>query len=479
MKNTSIVIRITCWYAAFLLIITLGFLLLQFELERKEAQAAARNALTEAVSDAGEYILDENSTFAISSYISFYKNDIYLSIYDENGELIEGRRPPQVTVWPVLKDKTLHQASDREKRRWYFYDNQFEMNDKMIWVRGVTRGNLVSDYFPMNFLYMILGLLSLIIIAITGGYLISRRAFVPVWSLIKTVHSVSNNDKSGLYVRYLPKDSSRKNEPDYPGHTMNHWSLKLPFDGSRDEVDMLTDEFNMMFDRLNEQQEREKQFTSDVSHELKTPLSVIISQCDYALQDSSYQEKALTVIRRNASSMSSLVNTLLLLSRGDAGKLSTVKTQVDLSMLCSIVADQQQDLLTEDQITLTTEIEPDIVIQGDETLLMMIPINLITNAHKYGKCPGGHIELSLFSRNKNIYLSVKDDGPGIPSEHKKKIFDRFYTINPSRSRSGSSGLGLAIVKMVVESHGGRIDLESVSGQGSTFIVTFPDKGADT
>ncbi len=448
MKKTSIVFRITCWYAAFILIIMAGFSLLQFEFESSQAEAEARTSLGETVSEAGEFILEEGTTYAISSYMSFYKDDIYLSVYDENGDLIEGRRPPRISAWPAFRDKGFQRCFDDNRKRWFLYDNQIKVDDQTIWVRGMKSSKSVYGDSRIFFPYMMAVLIFLVILSITGGYLISKQAFSPVRSLISMVQKVSNDQES---VHHIPSNSQA------------------------DEIGMLTEEFNQMFDRLSEQQEREKRFTSDVSHELKTPLSVILAQCDYAAQDSSYQEEALVVIRRNASSMSTLVSTLLLLSRGDAGRLSLQSEPVDLSMLCHMVADQQEEELLSEQITLSRDITPDIIIEGDETLLMQIPINLITNARKYGKHPDGHIALSLSVTEDVITLSVKDDGPGIPQEHQQKIFDRFYTVNESRTGGGSSGLGLSIVKMIAGYHGGWVSLESTLGKGSCFMVMFPVK----
>lgn len=448
-KKVSITCRITCWYALFLLIISGGFIFFHHQFDKLEAEFAADTALSEAVNNAGEYILEKGDTIAMGSYLSFYKNGIYLSVYDKDGNIIEGRRPVQLSTWPGFKDNEIQKCRDNKNRQWYIFDSQLSLNDELIWIRGITKSEMIDRDLKEDLPFAMAGLFLLVIFAIAGGYLISKRALAPVRSLIETVHRVSNDERAEKH---------------------------LPPAASGDELELLTDEFNQMFDRLGKEQEREKQFTSDVSHELKTPLAVILTQCEYAKDDPSYQEEALNVICRNATAMSELVSTLLFLSRGDAGKLSYEKNTVDLSDLYEMVVDQQKELLEQDDISLSASIEPDLFVEGDEVLLMQIPINLISNAHKYGKCPGGHIQVSLHKEEDHIVLTVKDDGPGIDEEDQKKIFDRFYTVNPSRTEVGSSGLGLSIVKMIAEFHEGTVSVESSKGQGSTFTVIFPEKG---
>jgi len=451
-SKISVVYRITMWYACFLLIISFGFLLLIINIQRVSARYDARTRLNESVSEACEYIMESDSTFAMSKYLDFYKDGIYLSVYDSKSILIEGQRPAGLPELPPLEDNAFQTLIDITKHQWYIYDNCFNMNSDVVWVRGFTRDHaILNDPFPRLLQSMIWIFVLLFFVALIGGFLISRHAFAPVRSVVNTARKISDD---GNLTRRIPETESS------------------------DEINMLTVEFNRMLSRLWEQQEKEKRFTSDVSHELRTPISVILSECDDALDDPAYSEYALRTIRNRAAGMSTLINTLLMLSRGDAGRIELSDEIVDLSELCNMVAEQQEEILQRDHIELTTQIAPGVFVKGDEALLMQIFINLINNAHYHGRCPDGHITFSLDVRDREACIQVMDDGPGIEEEHLPHIFERFYIADRSRTNSRSNGLGLAIVKMIISLYHGKISVESTVGEGSVFTVRLPLSGGE-
>ena len=190
--------------------------------------------------------------------------------------------------------------------------------------------------------------------------------------------------------------------------------------------------------------EKEKRFTSDVSHELRTHLSVIISQSDYALEDEEYRKKSLEVINREAKRMAGRVNRLLTLARSDAGRLRPEREKVDMSDMCETVAWQQEGIAAEKGIAIETQIEEGVFVYGDETMLIRVILNLMDNAIKYGK-KNGHVKLKLRIDNGQVCCEVEDDGIGIGPEDMPRIWERFYRVEGSRSEEGS-GLGLAMVE---------------------------------
>ena len=172
--------------------------------------------------------------------------------------------------------------------------------------------------------------------------------------------------------------------------------------------------------------------------------------------------------------MSRLVNQLLQLALADRHKESLHLEEFDLSELTEMVAEEAQGLAESKAVTLTAEIEPGILVKADQTLMMRIWLNLLTNAVKYGR-QQGQIWLTLKSDGKNAVGTVGDDGIGISAAELPKIWKRFYRVNTARSSGDDSGtgLGLAMVKWMVESHGGTVSAVSTLGAGSTFSFTIP------
>lgn len=451
MRRFSITTKITIWYTIFLVIITIGFLSVMAYVGNVRASEIARSKLMDHVADASEEIESFGENFIIDEDLDFYEDGVYLSIYTEDGDLLEGRRPVELPELPALKDKAVVKMNDEQGQTWYVYDSSFEMGSQAVWVRGI-----VKDFAEQSTFYFMLKLVlvacpALVIIAAAGGYIISRRAFRPVRNIISTVEEISRD--GDLTRRIALQDGILQDA------------------AAKDEIHKLAKNFNSMFDRIEESFEKEKQFTSDVSHELRTPLSVIISQSDYARTDEEYREKALEVINREAKRMAGLVNRLLTLSRSDSGRLVLENDEIDFSEMCEMVAMQQEPAASRKNIELTADIEPGIKVTGDDAMLIRIILNLTDNAIKYSR-QNGHVRLSLKTAGDFACCSVEDDGIGIPEKDLERIWERFYRVDSSRSEEGS-GLGLAMVEALVKAHGGYTDVRSSLGEGSRFDVYIP------
>ena len=289
----------------------------------------------------------------------------------------------------------------------------------------------------------------LILLAALGGYWITKKAFRPVTRITEAAAQISSG---------------------------SDLSKRIELEGADDEIDTLAKTFDGMFARLEDAFEAERQFTDDASHELRTPTSVIIAQAECGLQspDLESKQQALQGVLQQAGKMSKLVNQLLQLSRADRHKESLHLEEFDLSELTEMVAEEVHGLAESKAVTLTAEIEPGILVKADQTLMMRIWLNLLTNAVKYGR-QQGQIWLTLKSDGKNAVGTVRDDGIGISAAELPKIWKRFYRVNTARSSGDDSGtgLGLAMVKWMVESHGGTVSAVSTLGAGSTFSFTIP------
>lgn len=454
MKRFSITTRITIWYTIFLLIITIGFLSIMAYTGNTRASERAKTKLMDHVMDASEEIVTYGDDFIIDEDLDFYDDGVYLSVYDEEKELIEGRRPVELETLPAFKDKAIKKVTDSESQTWYIYDSYFELAGNSVWVRGIVKDFAEESTFSFMVKLALIGFPALIFIAGLGGYIITRRGFHPVRNIIETVEDISHD--GDLSRRIDMKSETSKDR------------------AAKDEIYNLAQSFNGMFDKLERAFEKEKQFTSDVSHELRTPLAVMISQSDYALSDQEYSEKAMEVINREAKRMAGLVNRLLMLSRSDSGRLELNMTVIDFSEMCELVVMQQEPIAQQQGLTLTAEIRPEIKVAGDDAMLIRVLLNLVENAMKYSK-EGGTITIALEVKGSFAQCSVKDDGIGISEKDLQRIWERFYRVDHSRSED-SAGLGLSMVESLVKAHGGHVEVQSELGKGSCFTIYLPLAG---
>jgi heavy metal sensor kinase len=231
-----------------------------------------------------------------------------------------------------------------------------------------------------------------------------------------------------------------------------------------------------MIERLEKAFKRQREFTGDASHELRTPLSVIKAESTLALRrvrpPEDYQATIRT-IAEEAEHMSRIMDQLLVLARADSGTEQITIEETELNgLLREVVTDIE--LLSRDKgLELKLLLNEPLIVKGDRGLLRRLFINLLDNAIRYTS-KGGSVSVSTTMQERMALVSISDTGIGIPPEHLPRIFDRFYRADKARSRSeGGSGLGLAICKHIVEVHGGRIEVESREGQGSTFKVLIP------
>jgi len=219
-------------------------------------------------------------------------------------------------------------------------------------------------------------------------------------------------------------------------------------------------------------------FISNVSHELKTPLTSIKAMVEVLLEggaeDSKLRKDFLENINQEVDRLSRLVSDLLLLSRLESDREFLNPISTDFVTLITRTVSRFQPRAMKEGITLSLEIKGDIPpLKVDVNYIDQVISNLIDNAIKYTPS-GGKIDVIVEDLGKDIRVSVKDTGIGIPKEDLPRIFERFYRGDKSRSLSlGGVGLGLSIVKHIVEAHGGRVGVESEIGKGSTFYFTLP------
>ena len=237
----------------------------------------------------------------------------------------------------------------------------------------------------------------------------------------------------------------------------------------------LAQALNGMLGRLEASFEAQRRFTSDASHELRTPVTAISGHASYLLRRTSpsgQQQESLKIIRSESERLTNLIASLLQLARSDSGALTLQKAPILSTLFLSEIARELEPLAHSQQTTLQASGQ-EVAFEGDPDRLKQVIINLTSNALK-----AGATTITLLSQavldGQQVRLSVQDDGPGIPSDQLERLFDRFYRLEDSRSRDqGGAGLGLSIVRGIVDAHGGRVWLESVVGQGTTAHVQLP------
>ena len=249
---------------------------------------------------------------------------------------------------------------------------------------------------------------------------------------------------------------------------------RIPYDGPKeDEIGSLIEAFNQTLERLETLFTSQQRFLADVSHELRTPLTVIKGNVDLMRRMKRLDEESLTSIDQEAGRLTRLVGGLLLLAQAESGSVSLNMKPVELDTLILEVF-QEMKVLAGEKIKLhLTEIDQ-VQVNGDRDRLKQVLLNLAGNAIQYTP-QGGDVFLSLGIIAEQARLIIRDTGPGIPAEDLPHIFDRFYRAEKSRTRGKASGfgLGLSIAHWIVDKHGGRIEVDSKEGQGTTFCIWLP------
>jgi len=311
---------------------------------------------------------------------------------------------------------------------------------------GLSRGDIDET---LRLVVVVLGIATpiVLIIAIVGGYVVAGRAIAPVATITNLAAGLDGTD---LHARL---------------------NLTLP----DDELGRLARTFDGMLERIAGAFDRQRRFTGDAAHELRTPLAMMRGEVDLALRSPRSAEEyraSLVELDLDLERMTGLVSSLLMLARVDEGRIALESAPFDLSATVNLVAEQYTARAITQSINLSTDVEP-AAINGDEDRCIQVLVNLLDNAFVH--TPGGG-EIEIGARlNANVATCwVSDTGTGVAPEHIPHLFERFYRVDTGRSRAaGGSGLGLSICRAVVESMGGTIELNSNLGRGTRVTVFLP------
>jgi len=334
---------------------------------------------------------------------------------------------------------------------------------KIVQIASSLEG--VEDALNKLFLILIISVPSTLILASLGGQFLAHKALKPVDNITQTARMIT---------------SQNLNQRIHPPKV-------------KDEISRLIETFNEMISRLDQSFRQMKQFGSDASHELKTPLTILKGEVEVMLRKERTSQEYQQTLRSNLEEinrMSQIVEDLLNLSKADTGEIILNKEDINLTEILDEVVAQMERLAKTKKLHLSaTNHHQDIHIFGDALRLRELFINLIENGIKYTE-EGGSIRIILqkeyplpvtgepdwVEREKGQFVKiiVSDTGIGVAKEDQERIFNRFFRVDKARSREqGGSGLGLSICKWIVEAHRGKIGVESELAKGSSFIVRLP------
>ena len=288
----------------------------------------------------------------------------------------------------------------------------------------------------------------IIFVAVGSGYWLMRRSLQPVDEITKRAEGI----------------------------TSTNLSERLPVIRTGDELERLSVSLNRMIERLDDAFQHINRFSADASHELRTPLTILQLELEGIAQSHRLNPSLTDQIGsalEETHRMSHIVESLLAISRLDAGEAKIEMTRLDLGQLAASTTEQMKLLAEEKSIRLTSTVDSEVYVEGDRSHLQQVVVNLVANAIKYTQ-DRGEVDVRVRRKENTAVLEVSDNGPGIPDYALPHVFERFYRADKARSReSGGAGLGLAIVKAICSAHSAELSVSSREGKGSVFTVELP------
>lgn len=364
----------------------------------------------------------------------------YYSIRDRADRIIlqSANAPQDLHFAPVPDTDMTEETRSVENRRETSRSNAHGL--KVVVGRDITPD--IQEMQGLASLHLLIGL-GVWVVGLVGGWWLSGRAIRPIRSISETASRIAEGNLQE----------------------------RINVTQAESELGQLSRVLNETFERLHGAFERQRQFTADASHELRTPITILLSETQRILKRDRTPEEyreALQTCGATAQRMRRLVEALLLLARQDQPPQATGQS-CDLAVVLQDVTAHLKPLADERHLRLETALAP-ARCGADAEAVSILATNLITNALQHG----GNVTVSSQGQNGGAVLTVRDDGPGISAADLPHIFERFYRADQARtSTCGHTGLGLAIAKALVENHGGSIRATSEAGKGACFEVRLP------
>lgn len=461
--NLPIRWRLTIWYGVVLSLILIIFasgIFIYFKNSLQESIDAKIRSIGEVLSSS---MTDAHNTSVFGNFERYLENVLgkkpkgkFIQIMDSSGRIgakmsdIEGEALPTSfsALERAMRGEIVYETIERAKPRLRMITIPILENKRVTSV--VQVGTSLEDFdetIRKLLLIMIISIPTSICVTIVVGYFMARKALRPVDQIRRAAVKIS---------------SSNLDE-------------KIDIAGRKDELSRLAETFNAMIKRLKDSFQRINQFSIDVSHELKTPLTILKGETEVALRKEREKRDYQILLMSNLEEidrMSCIIDDLLLLSKADTREIKLNVEEVALRDLVIDVCMDMKVVADKKSVSIETSELEDIRLKGDELKLRRMLLNIVENGIKYSHV-GGKVSVSSYLNNGYAKIDVKDNGIGISEEDIKYIFDRFYRADRSRKRESGSGLGLSISRWIAEAHKGGIEVKSQPAQGSMFTIKLP------
>ncbi|MDE5582723.1 MAG: HAMP domain-containing histidine kinase [Ruminococcus sp.] len=444
MKNRSVMTYImTIWFISEIIMFSIMTFFVHLYINQS-VELDIRSSLSRQVTSLSDSIVSNNGVLSVDeSKIEKKYPDMYIVIIDDKGNVIWGSAPNGVSI---DTNRSIAPSKVTAGEVSYYYidrDIKYTMSANGFVRAYVSENDVLRNYVPVKVICF--GGTAVVFVGLTMAMLYAMKQFRHSIKTMET--SVAKIGTSKLLDKHMEESGHYK------------------------EINSLIKANNRMLDRMNEIFAQQEQFSSDVAHELKTPISVIKAQSQYALNNmelSAEEKKSFEVILKQAQKMQELVITLLMLSRLESGDKEDMQEFIDLTEIVSAVCEAEQYKLSDCKVRFKiTNISTSETL-GNINLVTIAVTNLISNAVKFSR-DDAVIEVETGEKDGFVFVKVKDNGIGMTEDEKNKVFTRLFKSDSSRNNHGY-GLGMPIALKIAKKHGGTIKVESKLGKGSCFTL---------
>lgn len=442
-KQNSIVKYVANYFFALLMLLAFVMLCFVVFLSKQLTYSSIRREMSIELRQNAKYMHVKDDGYVLDEEFQFQDSEYTFVILDDKGKLLQGVYPQNFPADLEVNSGKLRTIKVNGTD-YYFQDRQ-SLHSPLAIRCVIEQSKADCDY--NKFVYLTWGFV-LFILGISVGMwkLLERREMRQINQVVEMVGKIGRE-----------KSLSRR----------------IEYNGRFAEIVSLVQANNRMLGQLQEMFETQKRFTSDVAHELRTPITVLMAECEYAgqkIQKEGEVWEAFQVIERQISKMNCIIVQMLNLSRLDQDKMKLNREWIDLGEIVDSVCD---DISFQDtkQVEFIINIAPEFNVYADIGLMTILIQNLLDNAVKYGP-DGGRVWIWSQEAREEYLLHIKDEGKGISKENQEKIFQRFFRVEKSELIEGF-GLGLSMVKRIAEKHNGSVTVESALGRGSTFTLHLP------
>ena len=444
MRFLSIKTRVTIYFTLMMLLVVGLVIIVILIAGRGVISDTAEGTLLDVVHDEIDDVEFDGGYLDLDE-LDFYRHNVYVQVYSPDGVCLGGAGTREFPGSSEFRNGEIRRV-EIDGDGFLVYDLLVQTDEGTVWLRGLTSED--NDFSAARVITILALTILPVLVVLTAvvGWFIARHAFKPVRQITDTVDAISDGDDL---------------------------TARIGLRRGRDEIHRLAATFDRMFDRLERSFDAEKRFASDASHELRTPVSVILAECEYARQNAEsaadYRE-SLEVVERQARRMSTLINQLLNITRMDQGTMPVSRETADFSELAGIVTDETV-LASGKKLDIEKDIQPGVQADVDVGLMSRLVQNLVENACKYTP-EGGSVKVTLTASDGRLAFTVADTGIGIAKQDLPHIWERFWQADSSRGVDRGSGLGLSMVRQIADAHNGTLSVESEPGRGSSFTFNM-------